>query len=543
MSELDNIEFWNIPYHWVAITLSDLGKGDNAIVDGPFGSNLKTSDYIKDSENGVPVLTTKNLAGDYSESSVRYISKDKYEKLKRSEVKPGDILVAKIGSIGKTGVYPQRKKTAIIPANLLKFTVTDNVCFGYVYNYLNYFAFQRFIKNIATATAQPAFNVTKFRLLPIPLPPLNEQHRIVAKIEELFSELDKGIENLKTARDQLKVYRQALLKHAFEGKLTEQWRKENADKLETADQLLVRIQQEREARYQQQLDEWDEAVKCWETEGKEWRKPAKPKKIKIIELDGSEIKDFSILNENWAYCSLGNLIDDPKYGTSKKCNYDLGGTGVLRIPNIVSGRIDSSDLKFAKFDTSELADYQLEKGNILIIRSNGSISIVGKVALIEEKDTDFIYAGYLIKLRPNSKIINPKLLLFLLQAHFLRKQIEYKAKSTSGVNNINSGELQSLIVPIMRTDEQEVIVNELDEKFLVIAESQKDIEINLKRSQALRQSILKKAFSGQLVSQDPNDEPASELLKRIAAEKAALQMQNKAANQRTKPAKIRSKTC
>ncbi|MEP6879305.1 MAG: restriction endonuclease subunit S, partial [Nitrosospira sp.] len=90
----------------------------------------------------------------------------------------------------------------------------------------------------------------------IPLPPANEQNRIVAKIEELFSELDKGIESLKTAQAQLKVYRQALLKHAFEGKLTAKWREENKDKLETADALLKRIQAEREQRYRQQLAEW-----------------------------------------------------------------------------------------------------------------------------------------------------------------------------------------------------------------------------------------------------------------------------------------------
>ena len=106
----------------------------------------------------------------------------------------------------------------------------------------------------------------------IPFPPLNEQHRIVAKIEELFSELDKGVENLKTAREQLKVYRQGLLKHAFEGKLTVQWRKANRDKLETADALLKRIQTERAQRYQQELEKWEAA-------GKQGSKPKAPKML------------------------------------------------------------------------------------------------------------------------------------------------------------------------------------------------------------------------------------------------------------------------
>ena len=103
------------------------------------------------------------------------------------------------------------------------------------------------------------------------------QRRIVAKIEELFSELDKGVESLKTARAQLKVYRQAVLKHAFEGKLTAQWREENKDKLETPEQLLARIKQEREARYERQLQEWKAAVKKWEEGGKSGKAVERPR--------------------------------------------------------------------------------------------------------------------------------------------------------------------------------------------------------------------------------------------------------------------------
>ena len=111
------------------------------------------------------------------------------------------------------------------------------------------------------------------KVLEAVLPPLNEQHRIVAKIEELFSEIDKGVESLQTAKAQLQVYRQALLKHAFEGKLTAQWRADNPDKVVPAVQLLAQIKQAREERYQQQLDEWKTAVEKWEFGGKEGRKP------------------------------------------------------------------------------------------------------------------------------------------------------------------------------------------------------------------------------------------------------------------------------
>lgn len=201
---------------WQLKTMADIAEPVNGIVDGPFGSNLKKSDYIDDSENGIPVLTTKNLHGDYSKDSVRYISKKKYEVIKRSTVYPGDILVAKIGSIGTCGIYPLSCKNALIPANLLKITVLPTVDRKYVYYYIQSKGFQEKIKAISTATAQPAFNVTKFRKLPIPTPPLPEQERIVARIEELFSQLDAGVETLKKTKAQLAVYRQAVLKEAFE---------------------------------------------------------------------------------------------------------------------------------------------------------------------------------------------------------------------------------------------------------------------------------------------------------------------------------------
>ena len=200
---------------WKIKTMSDIAEPVNGIVDGPFGSNLKKTDYINDSENGIPVLTTKNLHGDYSKDSVRYVSQEKYEILKRSTVFPGDILVAKIGSIGTCGIYPLSCKKALIPANLLKISVLSSVDRRFVYYYIQSKGFQERIKAISTATAQPAFNVTKFRKLPIPVPPLSEQERIVARIEELFSQLDAGVETLKKTKAQLAVYRQAVLKEAF----------------------------------------------------------------------------------------------------------------------------------------------------------------------------------------------------------------------------------------------------------------------------------------------------------------------------------------
>ena len=318
----------------------------------------------------------------------------------------------------------------------------------------------------------------------VPVAPHREQLQVVAKIEELFSELDDGIQSLTAAREQLKVYRHAVLKYAFDGKLTARWREDNQSSLETAAQHLTQLA------------------------------------CSGATISDSDCKKLGTLPNGWAYVRLGQIIDEPKYGTSKKCVYETKGVGVIRIPNIVSGVIDDSDLKFAQFDDDEIQAYGLRRGDILIIRSNGSISIVGKCAVVRSRDEKYLHAGYLIRIRPNKKVVDSDYLYSVLSCHALRVQIEAKAKSTSGVNNINSGELQSLIIPLCSVEEQTALLARLSQALTRFDQLETEIDQQLKMADALRQSILKNAFSGKLVAQDPNDEPASVLLERIRSEKA-----------------------
>ena len=378
------------------------------------------------------------------------------------------------------------------------------------------------IDGMKTGINDSGLNLThsRFAALKVAVAPLNEQHRIVAKIEELFSELDKGVESLKTVRAQLNVYRQAVLKHAFEGKLTAQWREENKDKLETPEQLLTRIKQEREARYEQKLRDWKAAVRTWEESGESGKKPARPRKLEdMSQLSQAEMETLPALTCGWSYLRLGLVIDEPKYGTSKKCDYNYEGTGVLRIPNVVHGVVDASDLKGAHFEEDEKHTYALRNGDILVIRSNGSVSIVGRCALISKAEEQYLYAGYLIRLRSNPVALLPDYLAALLSTHILRTQIEHKAKSTSGVNNINSGEIQSFIIPLCSLTEQEMVVERLSSSLSAINAIEAEIDNQLLKADALRQSVLKNAFGGQLIAQDPSDEPASVLLERIREEK------------------------
>lgn len=517
-----------LPLGWRPTTLGEV------CTDPQYGYTTKAVDL-----GTIKLLRTTDItSGKINWDAVPFCSENPVEPEKYL-LSAGDIVISRAGSVGVSYLLKETDH-AVFASYLIRFKpLIDKKFFRY---FLDSPAYWSQIYENRLGIAVPNVNASKLKEIEFDLPPINEQKRIVTKIEELFSELDNGIAALKTAREQLKVYRQAVLKHAFEGKLTAQWREDNKDKLESPEQLLVRIQRERDARYQQQLEDWKVAVKVWEANSKEGKKPGKPKKLAILTPVSEASKmEFSQLPSGWSYIRLGNLIDEPTYGTSAKCDYELGDQGVLRIPNISMGRIDDSDLKFASFEKGEVDHLRLMEGDILTIRSNGSISLVGSCALINEKDTKHIFAGYLIRLRANSKTVKSEYLLSAMSSHFLRKQIEFAAKSTSGVNNINSGELQNLIIPLPSVEEQEDLISGLDSMLAIINSTEFEIDQQLAKAETLRQSILKKAFSGQLVPQDPNDEPTSELLARIQAEKAARNTAKKTTTKRKPSVKVKVK--
>jgi len=260
---------------------------------------------------------------------------------------------------------------------------------------------------------------------------------------------------------------------AFRGDLTADWREQNPD-VEPAEVLLNRINKE----------------------------------------DG--------LPDGWCMTSLGSIIMSLKYGTSKKCSYEEKGIPVLRIPNVSEGIINHDDLKYADLEEKEISDLCLMPGDILLIRSNGSVSLVGKTALVKKTEKGFAYAGYLIRVRPNHDLVIPEYLDFCLSSYDLRMQIEIPARSTSGVHNINSKEVQNLKIPLAPLVEQKEIVRKILNLYNEIDRLESIFSKSLLEHNQLDQSILAKAFRGELVPQDPNDEPANLLLERIRAERERL---------------------
>ncbi|MCQ8906093.1 restriction endonuclease subunit S [Escherichia albertii] len=227
--------------------------------------------------------------------------------------------------------------------------------------------------------------------------------------------------------------------------------------------------------------------------------------------------------------TLGSIAEDIRYGTSKKCSESEGHTPVLRIPNIGPGYIINNNLKYANFDSKELSALTLKEGDLLLIRSNGSVDLVGKVAVISENDTQYLYAGYLIRVRLCLEKAVPKYISYCVQSPQLRQIIENIARSTSGVNNINSKELASLELPLPPIPEQHEIVRRVEQLFAYADTIEKQVNNALARVSSLTQSILAKAFRGELTAQWRAENPelisgensAAALLEKIKAERAA----------------------
>jgi len=417
--------------------------------------------------------------------------------------KVGDIFQARMAGTNKAVLIKEDLDKKLFSTGFIQLRPLD-CCTGmssYIYYYVQsaYFLEQR--DTLATGSTQVALIDGSAVHIDFPLAPLPEQRRIVAKIDELFSKLDAGVGSLKQVKAQLKGYRRAVLKHAFEGKLTAEWREAHKGEMEPASVLLERIKEERKKRGGGNLKE-------------------------VPPLDSSKLPK---LPDGWAWALLEQLSWDSSYGTSAKCNYKFAGPPVLRIPNIIDSQIDLSDLKYAATNTMFKSASQLASGDLLVIRTNGSRNLIGRAALVNQTyDKLHYFASYLIRFRLVNIDCLPNWTNVLFANPRIRSWIEREAATSAGQYNISLSKLNRLPLEIPPLSEQHRILEELERRFSIADQIEKAAEQSLMHAERLRQSILKRAFEGKLVPQDPNDEPAEKLLERIKAERAKREAGKKA---------------
>lgn len=223
------------------------------------------------------------------------------------------------------------------------------------------------------------------------------------------------------------------------------------------------------------------------------------------------------LPDSWIWEKLGWMTCGVEYGTAAKSS-ERGKVPVLRMGNIQNAKFDWSDLVYTS-DDEEIHKYSLRKGDVLFNRTN-SPELVGKTA-IYDGERPSLFAGYLIRINQLPSIVDSQYLNFFLNSHIARKQ--GNRVKTDGVNqsNINGEKLSNYPFPYCSLAEQREIVKLLEEKLSVVDQMEQDTNLQIQKAETLRQSILKRAFSGKLVAQDSNDEPAPILLERIRRERSA----------------------
>lgn len=388
-------------------------------------------------------------------------------------------------------------------------------------NFLSYF-FESIYRTLNTQTKGvgiPHINPIVLNSLPFNLAPMNEQARVVDKLEELFSELDAGVNELKAAQTKLSQYRQSLLKSAVEGSLTEQWRAENRVQVqETGEQLLARILKQRREQWQQQkLVEFAEKGK---TPPKGWQ----DKYPEPVQPDTSELPE---LPEGWFITGLESFISADGTGTKtgpfgtllKKHEHQPQGIPVIGIENVKRMTfVPGSKIHITKHKAGELKEYDLRGGDIVISRSG----TVGEVCVIPDNLGEARFSTNIMRLRVNTDVIRPNYFCLLFNAdEYVLSQVKSLCVGSTR-DFINTKILKSISFKIPPLFEQDEILKIASIEIYNNEKTYLALEKQLKVSEAQRKNILKSAFSGQLVPQDPSDEPASILLERIKAEREVL---------------------
>jgi len=508
-----------LPVSWELVDLAELAAPEpRAITDGPFGSNLKTSHYT---DSGPRVIRLENVGDGFFIDHETHISGEHFENLRRHEARSGDVVVATLGhDLPRACLIPAWLGKAIVKADCVRIRPDPSlVGASYLASALNSHEIRRQADSFVHGVGRPRLNLKSLRRLGVPLAPLAEQRRIVAALETHFSRLEAAVAALERARANLRRYRASVLKAACEGRLVptedEVARREGRD-YEPAERLLERILVERRRR-------WEEAErkklisKGKEPKGDGWKKrykePAPPRTA-----------DLPPLPRGWCWATL-DLVAELQGGLTKgkkrRSADELCEVPYLRVANVQRGYLDLEEVRSIEATVDEVEKLRLLAGDVLFTEG-GDRDKLGRGWIWSDEIADCIHQNHIFRARLYLRELSSKYVSWFGNTsgrdYFFRQ-----GKQTTNLASINLTKLRELPIALPPPAEQLRIVEAVEDHLSIADSALASIDANLRRAERLRQSILKRAFEGKLVPQDPNDEPASVLLARIRAEREAAE--------------------
>ncbi|MCB9793196.1 MAG: restriction endonuclease subunit S [Alphaproteobacteria bacterium] len=508
-------EISTLPDGWHRLTVGDLGTFIN-------GMAFKPKDW---ESSGKPIIRIQNLSG--SGNEFNYTSKPVKKKY---VVLPGTLLVSWSATLD---VYVWNGPEAVLNQHIFKVLPNTEL----IDKRFMYWLMKQAIDNMKRSahlhgSTMKHINRGPFLAHRIDIPPLNEQRRIVAKLDALQAHLDAARAALDAVPTLLERYRQSVLAAAFRGDLTREWRAQNPD-VEPATELLARIRVERRARWIADYTETQtrRAQQREEKKGKAWTEAdeAKARRQYRRKAEGlyeepepvdAEKEGLPELPEGWCWVRFDDIGPiqlgrrrAPEYrGLSIEREY-------LRVANVKSDFIDVSDLNSMYWSPEDLVQFELQLGDILISEGQ-SLERIGQSALVDEMSVGFLYQSTLNRLRVFQPYILPRFAQLVCLAWTANGQFRSAASITTNIAHLTLSKLKQVPFPLAPVDEQTQISQRVDRLIAANEDRKSGCESMMEHLNRLQQSLLAKAFRGELVPQDPNDEPASALLARIQAERA-----------------------
>lgn len=442
-----------LPEGWVAATLEEISGVGGLVSDGDW---IESKD--QDPEGSVRLIQLMDVGdGHFTNRSNRFLNRETAERLRCTKLRAGDVLIARMPDpLGRACVFPGVDQEAVTAVDVLIWRAGQD---GAVPEWLKYAVNS---PDVRDDLALKAGGTTRQRVaggvlkkLELPVPPLAEQRRIVAKLDALTARTARARADLDRIPALAARYKQAVLAKAFSGELTADWRIS--------------------------------------------RKVPEPRMT-----------------------TLASLVAEPiRNGLSVRGSDQPPGVRSLRLSALRGGAVNLGDVRFLPISDDHALRFQLREGDILVSRGNGTKTLVGIAALVGHVREPTIFPDTAFRIRVAHDRVNPQWLSHIWSAPQARAQIEAVAKTTAGIWKVSQADLAGIELPFFALPEQVEMVRRVTHALVEIDRLVAEAAAARRLLDRLDQAVLAKAFRGELVPQDPADEPASVLLDRIRAERAA----------------------